>query len=472
MTALRAPLTIGFLALSAIAPASGARPSTAARQQHEEEAPAPPNVLFIVIDDLNDWVGCLGGHPQSLTPNIDRLASRGMLFTNAHAPAPACNPSRAAVMTGIAPHRSGLYDQSPNFRDVAPDTVTLQQRFQSFGYETLGSGKVFHKPYPDPESWNAFYPSKTVQIPSDSGKRKLVAILGPQFAAKSKGTPENLSDGKVATWVNSNLARPPEKPFFLACGIHRPHIPWIAPESSFEKFPLEGIVLPATEPDDLDDVPGAALEMSGGTDESTEEQRRLAVQAYLACISFVDDQVGRVLDALDAGPCAANTIVVLWSDHGYHMGEKKNWGKFTLWEESTRVPLIIAAPGKSPGRCNRPVSLQDIYPTLMELCGRPPVDGIDGHSLVPLIEDPGAAWDRPALTTCGYKNHALRSERWRYIRYADGSEELYDHEADPNEWKNLAADPSFAAVKEELARWLPAEDAPGLKGDKDALRER
>ena len=471
MTAFRATLTISLLFLTALpgaSPASAAARSSAAERQQPEGEPraAPPSVLFIVVDDLNDWIGCLGGHPQSLTPNIDRLAARGTLFTNAHAPAPACNPSRAAVMTGIAPHRSGLYDQSPNFRDVFPDAVTLQQRLQSFGYETLGAGKVFHKPYPDPASWNAFYPAKDVQIPPDSARRKLFPVLGPHFAAKAEGLPANLSDGKVATWVCSNLSRPPEKPFFLACGLHRPHIPWVAPASSFEKFPLDGIVLPAIQENDLDDVPAAALEMSG-TEEATEEQRRLAVQSYLACISFVDDQVGRVIDALDASPSAANTLVVLWSDNGYHMGEKRSWSKFTLWEESTRVPLIVVAPGKQAGaRCNRPVSLQDLYPTLIELCGLPPVAGIDGQSLVPLIEDPGAPWERPALTTCGYENHALRSERWRYIRYADGSEELYDHAADPNEWKNLAADPRHAAVKAELARWLPAEDAPSLKEER------
>ncbi|NOT30280.1 MAG: sulfatase [Planctomycetes bacterium] len=454
-------MILSLLSGSPEAGQDGATPAVSASPASER-----PNVLFFILDDLNDWVGCLGGHPQALTPNIDRLAARGVLFTNAHAPAPACNPSRVAVFTGIAPHRSGLYDQSPNFRDVWPDAITLPQHLRSLGYNPLGAGKVFHKPYPDPVSWDAFFPSKDLQMAPDSVQRRLVGTVGNHSAAAVEAEASSLGDGKVAEWVSATLRRPPEQPFFLACGFHRPHDPWIAPASHYAKFPLAEIQLPPSRSDDLADVPKAALAMCY-TPRADPEQSRRAVQAYLACISFADALVGQVLDALDSSACAQNTIVVLWSDNGFHMGEKQNWSKLTLWEESTRVPLIVVAPGVKAGqRCVRPVSLQDLYPTVMELCGLPPVAGIDGHSLVPLLEDSSAVWERPALTTWGFQNHAVRSERWRYIRYADGSEELYDHEQDPNEWTNLAGDPRHAPVKLELSRWFPTENAADVKAAK------
>lgn len=426
----------------------------------EQTAAARPNVLFVVIDDLNDWVGCLGGNPQARTPNLDALAARGTLFTNAHAPAPACNPCRAAVLTGIAPHHSGLYDQQPGFRQVLPDVLTLPQRLHAAGYEALGSGKVFHHAFPDPDSWQVYFPSKTVAIPPDTVRRKLEPILGNHFGAAVDTPASGLGDGKVADWIAATLTDPPAQPFFLACGFYRPHVPWIAPSECYARFPLAGIRLETPPPDDLDDVPEAGREMARGKPSTPAEERR-AVQAYLACTSFVDDQLGRVLAALDASPCARNTIIVLWSDNGIHLGEKQAWSKQTLWEESTRVPLIVVTPGGPRGRrCARPVSLQDLYPTILELCGLERPAGIDGESLVPLLADPEAARERPALSTSGFRNHALRSERWRYIRYADGSEELYDHQADPGEWKNLAGDPALAAVKADLARWLPHDDAP------------
>ncbi len=435
-------------------------------QQASASAEQRPNVLFFVLDDLNDWVGCLGGHPQARTPNIDRLAARGVLFTNAHAPAPACNPSRVAIFTGVAPHRSGLYDQSPNFRDLWPDRLTLPQRLRAVGYHPQGAGKVFHKPYADPPSWDDFFPSLELQMAPDSVQRKLEGIVGNHAAAVVDAPNSSLGDGKVADWIAAALRRPPEQPFFIACGIHRPHDPWIAPAEHYAKFPLDSIQLPPTRSDDLDDVPAAARQM-GYTPRASPEAAQRAVQAYLACVSFADEIVGQVLDALDASPHAANTIVVLWSDHGFHLGEKQNWSKLTLWEEATRVPLIVVAPGIAGGqRCARPVSLQDLHPTILELCGLPPVEGLDGQSLVPLLRDPSAPRDRPALTTWGFQNHALRSERWRYIRYADGSEELYDHETDPEEWTNLAGDERTTAVKAELARWLPQENAPEVKKEK------
>lgn len=450
----------------ALALCLGGLVALAAPRAAQEGAKARPNVLFVVIDDLNDWVGCLGGNPQARTPNIDRLAARGTLFTNAHAPAPACNPCRAAVLTGMAPHHSGLYEQQPGFRKPWPDVLTLPQRLRAAGWGTLGSGKVFHHAFPDPESWQHYFPSKDVAIPSDTAKRKLEPILGNHYGASVDTPASGLGDGKVADWIAATLARPPAQPFFLACGFTRPHVPWIAPSDCYARFPLDSIRLEEPPPgpgDDLDDVPEAGRKMARGDAGATPEEARRAYQAYLACSAFVDDQVGRVMAALDASACAANTIVVLWSDNGIHMGQKHAWSKQTLWEESTRVPLIVMVPGGAAGRrCARPVSLQDLFPTLLELCGVERPEGIDGESLIPLLADPEAPRERPALSTSGYRNHALRSERWRYIRYADGSEELYDHQVDPHEWTNLAGDPALAAVKADLARWLPTDDAPSV----------
>jgi arylsulfatase A-like enzyme len=446
-----------------VALASFAVLGAASAPGRQAEAAARPNVLFIVIDDLNDWVGCLGGNPQARTPNIDRLAERGVLFTNAHAPAPACNPCRSAVMTGIAPHRSGLYDQRPGFRSVLPGALTLPQRLHAAGYATLGSGKVFHHAFPDPQSWQSYFPSKESAIPADVAKRKLEPILGNLYGAEVDAPASELGDGIVADWIAATLARPPDQPFFLACGFYRPHTPWTAPAESFARFPLDEIELPAAPADDLDDVPAAGRELARAVESASGDARR-AVRAYLACTSFVDDQVGRVIAALDASPRAQDTIVVLWSDNGFHLGEKQAWSKQTLWEESTRVPLIVVTPGRAgERRCARPVSLQDLTPTILELCGVERPESMDGRSLVPLLEDPLAAWDPPALSTSGFGNHALRSERWRYIRYADGSEELYDHSVDPGELRNLAADPDLATVKAELARWLPTEEAPSQR---------
>lgn len=431
-------------------------------------APAHPNVLYLIFDDLNDWVGCLGGHPQANTPNIDRLAQRGVLFTNAHVPAPMCNPSRLAVLTGMAPHHSGLYEQDLKLREVFPDALTMPQRLRTHGYSAFGGGKVFHKPFPDPVSWDSFFPSKDLQVASDLVPTQGKLILGTLAGAPVEADGSQLGDGRVAAWAAEMLERPPQQPFFLACGIHRPHVPWFAPASSYAKFPLESVQLPAIEADKQEDAQPSRRVVSARPRTDPENARR-AVQAYLACVSYADDLVGQVIAALDASPVAQNTIVVLWSDNGFHLGEKGCWSKYTLWEESTRVPLIVVAPGvKAGGRCARPVSLQDLYPTIFELCGLPLPEGIDGQSLVPLLKDPAAPWDRPALTTSGYGNHALRSERWRYIRYDDGREELYDHEADPNEWKNLAADPQWAQVKADLARWLPNDEVPSADDSKRA----
>ena len=275
-----------------------------------------------------------------------------------------------------------------------------------------------------------------------------------------------MGDGQVVSWVERQILSETGSPRFIAAGIFRPHLPWYVPQKYFDMHPLDDIELPPTIENDLDDVPalGAASVLQSREWHDwivPAQQWKAGVQGYLASISFADVMVGRLIDALDRSGRADNTIIVLWGDHGFHLGEKERWRKMTLWEESTHVPLIIVAPGlTTPGSSTaRTVSLMDIYPTLVELAGLDRPVHVQGNSLLPLIEDPDAQWDEPALTTYPANSHALRSERFRYIRYADGSEELYDHDADPNEWSNLADQKRYAAAKAELAEWLPKENA-------------
>lgn len=436
-----------------------------------------PNVLFIGVDDLNDWIGVLEGHPQAKTPNIDRLCSSGTLFTRAYCSAPACNPSRASLMTGIRPTSSGVYLNSQPWREPLSDAITLPKYFQGSGYRAIGSGKMYHGSFPDPESWNEYFPSKSRQKPNDPSpdNRPLNGI--PKTAHFDWGVvdakPTEMGDSQVADWVIGQLEKEHEKPFFLACGFYRPHLPWYVPQQYFDQFPLDSIELPAYAKDDLSDVPPAGVRMARPTGDHRKviahDQWKRAVQGYLASCAFTDEMVGRVWDALQASPHRDNTIVVFWTDHGWHLGEKDHWRKFALWEEATRTPLAIIVPpalsaalpaGTTAGdRCDRPVSLLDIYPTLVELCGLPPSEQLEGQSLQPLLEDPGQAWERPALTTHGRGNHAVRTDRWRYIRYQNGDEELYDHLNDELERTNLADDAQYADLIRELQDWLPKEEA-------------
>ena len=449
-------------------------------------AAAPrPNVLFIAVDDWNDWVGCLG-HKQAITPNLDRLAAGGMLFTNAHCAAPVCNPSRTAVMLGRLPSSTGIYNNGQWWRPAHPDTVTLPAYFRSHGYHVAGAGKLFHHTagFNDPLAYDSYYfwnPevaeaegwSEAYHHPHWPGVKHKPASA---VARKTKSNfdyaaidlpEEQLPDTKVALWAADQLAHKHDKPFFLAVGMFRPHLEWYAPRKYFDMYPLSKIRLPRVKDDDLDDLPPIARKWAADRGSNHAWIRESGewpklVQAYLACISYSDAQVGRILDALEAGPNADNTIVVLWSDHGYHLGEKQHWHKFVLWERSTRVPLIVRAPGITrPGsRCGRPVSLVDLYPTLADLCGLPAKPGLDGRSIVPLLKDPAAKWPFPAVCVQEPGNCAVRSENWRYIRYSDGSEELYDHSSDPDEWTNLAAGAEYRAVIADHARWVPRVFAP------------
>ncbi len=430
---------------------------------------AKRNVLFIAVDDLNDWISPLGGNPQSVTPNFQRLANRSVTFTRAYCNAPLCNPSRASLMTGIRPSTSGVYLNNQPWRKspVLEEAVTLPQHFRANGYAVIGSGKTYHDSYPDPASWDEYYPSLTQQKPKDPLPPVMPANGIPRSAQRDWAALSNedseMGDHQVVSWVSEQLRTKRERPMFVACGLFRPHLPWYVPQKYFDLHPLEKIRLPKVNPTDLDDVPPAGVKYANPSGDHAQivehGQWKKAVQGYLASISFADAQLGRLLDALDSSPYAANTNIVLWSDHGWHLGEKLHWRKFTLWEEATRNVMMMAGPGVSAARCDRVVSLIDIYPTLIDWCGLNRRAGLEGRSLMPLLRNPAAKWDHPALSTYHRGDHTIRSERWRYIRYSDGTEELYDHDSDPMEWINLASKPELAAVKRDLSRHLPTANA-------------
>ncbi|MDP6893297.1 MAG: sulfatase [Verrucomicrobiota bacterium] len=433
-----------------------------------------PNVLFIAIDDLNDWVGHLGGHPQSKTPNIDRLAREGVSFARAYCSAPLCNPSRVSLLTGIEPSKSGVYGNGERFRQKLPKAVTLMQYFRTYGYAVKGGGKIFHganRPG-DLDSWDFYF-----KAPRTKHEYKRPANL-PASAWAPWGPLDNddseMFDSNVVSWAISELEKTHDKPFFLACGFTKPHLPWHVPRKYFDLHPLSKIVLPETLINDREDLPvfGKKLaqevyDVSGprnfakhGEDHDMVlkyNQWYRAVQSYLATISFVDFHVGRLLKALKNSEHAGNTIIVLWGDHGWHLGEKQHWRKHALWETTTRTTLIVSAPEQFQKNqlCQSPVSLIDLYPTIVELCSLPARNGLDGQSIVPLLQNPKRKWNRPVLTTFGKGNHAVRTERWRYIRYHDGGEELYDHDTDPQEWTNLAKLSRHSLVIERLRKSIP-----------------
>ena len=445
-----------------------------------------PNVLFLAVDDLNDWVGCLGGHPQAKTPNIDRLASRGVLFEQAYCSSPLCNPSRMAAMTGLRASTIGVwgnggpYDRPGAyswFRDKPEfkDWVTIPQYFRQHGYTAVTGGKIFHQAhgkFSDPVSWDHQYSTKTGTPFPRNGKRLLHGMSGKftnnYYNDWADWLPLDIPENETADWKTAEgaaefLRRDHDKPFFLACGIFRPHLRWYAPRKYFEMHPLEEIKLPVVLENDLDDVPPMGRRMAGQAFSVIHEhgEWKKAVQGYLASCSFADACVGVVLDALYESDYAENTIVVLWGDHGFHIGEKNHISKLTLWEEGSQTPLIISAPDLAATRgkrCKQPVSLVDLYPTLVELCGLPAQDGLDGRSIAPLVRNPETEWRFPAVIDLR-DNHAVRSQRWHYIRYADGGEELYDMSDDPNQWENLANNAAYSEVKEQLSRWLPKENA-------------
>ena len=431
-----------------------------------------PNVLFISVDDMNDWVGALGCD-WAKTPHIDRLAARGTLFTNAHAPSPKCNPSRTAILSGLRPSSTGVYANGEWWKPNFPEMVMLPRHFRDNGYYAAGGGKVFHHTpgFNPPDSWDEYFDLVTDLRTEDF----LIQYRWPDHISSFDwgpvpSEPMDMGDGGTVQWAEQFLARDHRQPFFLAVGIFQPHLPFYAPSSIHGAVKEGEAPVPIDLPGDLDDVPEAGRQMAAFRTNDLELINSHGdlgdiVRAYNACIRHADLLVGRVLDALDNSPYAANTVVVFWSDHGYHFGEKHHFAKNTLWERSSRVPLIIAAPGvTTPGTTSsRPVSLINLYPTLTDLCRLPEPEALEGVSLRPLLEDPGLEWERPALMTFGRGNHSVRSERYRYIRYANGEEEFYDHASDPNEWTNLAGSPDHAELIAVHAAWLPSVDAPGAR---------
>jgi len=464
--------------------------------QNDAPATEVPDVLFISIDDLSDWIGPLDGHPQTITPNLDRLAAMGITFTNAHVPATVCNPSRTAIMTGIRPSNSGVYENGTDWRKVErlQGIPTIPRYFRDAGYKTTGAGKLFHSStynpwaffgYNDTTAWDDFFPSLARQLPDEVGPPKRPANgspYSPNFDWSAVATTDMaMGDGQVVNWSIQNIVAEGSAPRFNAVGIYRPHPPWYVPQKYLDMHPLDDIILPPVIDDDLADIPEIAFRggQEGGVPpmgihdwilEDTENIRwKEGVQAYLASISFADAMLGHLLDALEQSGRAENTIIVLWSDHGWHLGEKSRWRKATLWRESTRVPFIVVAPGVTqPGsRSATTVSLMDLYPTLVELAGMDVPDHVEGVSLVPILRNSSTPSERRAVSTNGFKNHAVSGERYRYLRYSDGSEELYDILLDPHEWKNLAADPAMAATKAELAEWLPTHNEPDVGKNRD-----
>ena len=470
----------------------------------EEAPPAKgPNVIFIVVDDLNDWCGFLGGHPQARTPNIDRFAHSGMAFTNAHCAYALCNPSRTAMLTGLQPWNSGVWGNEQDWRrsHLLAQQPTIPEQFRAQGWFTAASGKIYHASHGGPEgklagwhggrrgfeldrAWRDRAPEPGVQIPD------LPVHTGRNFNGLNiwhwdwgviDKTDDEMDDAKVAAWASDFIEhRSLDRPYFLAVGFYHPHSPWYAPKKYFDLFPPDQIKLPEVKDDDLADVPEVAKGYLKG--EHFHKQIlehhlwKDAVRAYLASIAFADAMVGRVLDSIDRSPQRDNTIVVLTSDHGWYLGQKQRWHKGGLWEEGTRVPLIVRAPGVAqPGKTTaQPVSLVDLYPTFCELSGAAKPPALDGTSLVPLLKNPDAKRERGTVTAMGGEgkaSYAVRTDRWRYIRYHDGSEELYDHQTDPHEWTNLAAKPEHAELKRTLAAQLPAQWKTAHRDIKDVRRE-
>ena len=437
-----------------------------------------PNILLISIDDLNNWVGCLGGHPQAHTPNIDRLANRGTLFTNAHCQSPVCNPSRASMMTGKYPHSSGLYFLSPGIRSVPTfkNGRTLPEVFSDNGYKTLAAGKIFHGG--DKRFFQEYFrtskPGAVGGVFGPMPKKKVSQCPGDRLWdwGAFPNSDELMPDRRAAQWAVTQLNKNHEKPFFMGVGFARPHVPMCVPQKWFDLYPREKIILPLTKNNDLDDLSSYAIDLTSLHHVAPKHQWMVesgqwkhAVQAYLASITFVDHCLGMVLDALEASRYADNTIIVLFSDHGFHLGEKQRWAKRSLWEDSTNVPLIISTPHyRKKQRSRKPVELIDLFPTLLDLANLPNDPNQEGQSLVPLIKDPEAKWTYPAITSFGLGNYSVRSTRYRYIQYLDGSKELYDLYQDPHEWENLINDPKKQRIINKHAVFIPQEAHPILPG--------
>ncbi|MEL7500136.1 MAG: sulfatase [Planctomycetota bacterium] len=509
-----------------------------------------PNVILIMCDDLNDYVEGFGGHPQTKTPNMARLARSGVRFTQAHCNIPICGPSRASMFTGIYPHNSGCYGFTQwDGYEVLKNSRTMMDHFRSQGYQTLGTGKLMHhmvrqewKNYGNRADYGpfAFDGENKIAHPDVPAPYREIGAIDGSFGPFVNIEGRKTSDGKPVSWqsggwgknaralsvgsqqnrdstpdelngqwaidqLKARTGKPGRQPFFMGVGFIRPHTPLIVPQKYFDMFPLDSIQLPVIRPGDVEDTFAQTIRgIPEGADgprsedmgtrlfntlvesyDSQDEALRRFIQAYLASVASVDEQIGRILDVVDNSSLKDNTIIILTSDHGWGMGEKNYLYKNSLWQESTRVPLIIRAPGvaKTETVSSKPVSLIDIYPTLIDLCGlssetmkNEKGHSLDGHSLKPLLEDPdNGKWSGPdSALTALYKwrmkydpskeSYSLRAHDWRYIRYENGKEELYFTQDDPYEWTNLASDSAHIATlkkfRKELISRVPA---PGTK---------
>jgi arylsulfatase A-like enzyme len=455
----------------------------------------PPNVVMIAVDDMNDWIGPMG-NPYVKTPNLDRLAKRGITFRHAHTVGVFCAPSRASIFTGRLPSTTGFYEETPSFVQ-RPDLRPLQVAFQERGYATYGTGKLYHHTagFLDRRGWTEFHLQSEEQKLSGWGQDTWRFAGAPRpdpypHGAFNQGKPaqdmdagfletaplpddqeEKMADTMRANWAAAVLDRKHDRPFFLGVGFYAPHYPNYAPAKYFAQYDPKNQWQPTVKEDDLDDIPAAQHKARTGRKKSVYDkvvalgildESRLA---YMACITYVDAMVGRVLDALDRSPHRDNTIVVLWSDNGFHLGEKGQWGKHTLWQRTTNVPLIWAGPGLAQGASIEASSmLLDIYPTLVELCGLQPDEGLEGHSWADALQHPAAAQDRYAFTVAAPHEYSVVNNRWRYIHYANGGEELYDQKEDSPEWTNLADRPEYRSIMDEMKAAAPASFAtPGKK---------
>lgn len=466
-----AVLLLGVVILSAC--------SSQGKKQTEDTAQKQPNVLFIAVDDLNTWLGCINNHSNTKTPNLDKLASQGVLFTNAHCQAPLCGPSRASIMAGLRPSTTGIYgmisdDKIRSENPTTKDIIFLPEYFRNNGYHTMGIGKLFHDHAPKgvfDESGGRIkgfgpYPEKRfVWDGFGTADRKYYGRTSTDWGAFPEAD-SLMPDHKSADWTIERLSRKYDKPFFLGVGFQRPHVPLYVPQKWFDMHPLDGIEVAPYRADDLDDVPSVALQindlpMMPSTDWAIESgEWKKIIQAYLACVSFVDYEIGRVLDALEKSEYADNTVIVLWSDHGYRLGEKSTFAKHALWEPATKAPLMFAGPNVPKGKVvHTPAEMLSVYPTLLELCGLPAYDRNEGISLVSTMNSNKAEEGAFALTTYGMNNHAIKADHFRYIQYEDGSEELYDHKNDPNEFENRASSAEYKSEIEKLKKYLPTSNA-------------
>lgn len=423
-----------------------------------------PNVLFIMIDDLRDWTSYSNGFSNVQTPNLDQLARQGTVFSNAHCAAPVCSPSRTALLTGISPANTGIYTNGQQWPDDIRTHETLTRKYMNEGYYVAGYGKIYHGEG-DLQYWHHYSYGEYSPAPKNPEN--------PLALGNRLHIPDSLTgDGKRVNNAINILEKDINSPLFLACGLVRPHTPWDVPAKYFDMYPLDSIQLPEVKDDDLADIPYIGKKMAmrpmvdhyNGNNNSWSHQAikdsnlwKINIQAYLASITFADAQLGHLLERWYQSKYSKNGIVVVVGDHGWHHGEKDHWSKRTLWDVGTRTPMIVHAPGYSkPGDiCDIPVSLLDIYPTLLDLCKMESTFQPDGLSLAPLLANNNLPWDKPAVTIYGRDNVSVKTQKWRYIHYCDGTKELYNHEEDPEEYTNLANDPAMMSIINSLHRWVP-----------------